>query len=253
MWSEEQISQTVSAGLEGGPPATDWEAWHHDYADPGSALSGRLAIVRSAIRQALADAPAGTLTVLSACAGDGRDILGVLAERQPEPGRQVQATLLEADLRNLERARQFCERAGLTGVSLRAGDAGLAASYAGVVPADLVLMCGVFGNISDQDVRRLIGFLPRLCRAGATLIWTRSRRAPDLTPQLREWLAGAGFTELSFTAPPDVLYSVGVHRFAAADPAAADLPAADPAAADLPAADPAGLAAADERLFTFIR
>jgi hypothetical protein len=74
-------------------------------------------------------------------------------------------------------------------------------------------MCGVFGNIADADVRRLIEFLPALCRAGATLVWTRSRRAPDLTPAIRDWLAGTGFTELSFTAPPDVLGSVGTHRF----------------------------------------
>jgi hypothetical protein len=121
--------------------------------------------------------------------------------------------LLETDPRNLDRAERFCREAGLTGVRLLDRDAGLSSSYLDAAPADLVLMCGVFGNLSDVDVRRLIEFLPALCRPGATLIWTRSRRAPDLTPSIRSWLATARFTELAFTAPPDVLGSVGTHRF----------------------------------------
>lgn len=199
-----------------GPGRTDWSAWHDDYADPASALSARLAVVQSEIRAAFdRRAAAGwrqPLTVLSACAGDGRDILGVLAERNG-PLDPVTVTLLETDRRNLDRAERFCAAAGLTGVRLLERDAGLSSSYLDAAPADLVLLCGVFGNLSDGDVHGLIGFLPALCRPGATLIWTRSRRAPDLTPALRGWLAEAGFTELSFTAPPDVLGSVGTHRF----------------------------------------
>ena len=37
-----------------GDGRTDWNAWHDDYADPDSALSVRLSIVRSEIRSALA-------------------------------------------------------------------------------------------------------------------------------------------------------------------------------------------------------
>lgn len=190
---------------------TDWDAWHLDYADAESALSARLAVVQHQIRSVLAALP-GRCTVLSACAGDGRDILGVLAELGDGADR-VAVTLLETDPRNLERAARFCRQAGLSEVRLYERDAGLAGSYAGLAPADLVLMCGVFGNVSDADLQRLIAFLPRLCNTGASLIWTRSRRPPDLTPRIRNWLAGAGFTERSFTAPADVLFSVGVHRF----------------------------------------
>jgi hypothetical protein len=154
--------------------------------------------------------------VLSACAGDGRDILDVLAERKERlPGAvdPVEVALLETDRRNLARAERVCAEAGLTGVRLLDRDAGRSSSYLDAAPADLVLMCGVFGNLTDTDVRRLVGFLPALCRPGATLIWTRSRRAPDLTPAIRGWLADTGFTELSFTAPAEVLGSVGANRF----------------------------------------
>lgn len=239
---------------------TDWNAWHHDYTEAGSPLARRLEIIRPEIRRVFAAADARSaggrsepLTVLSACAGDGRDILEILAERhrrgehRPEPRSSgaagavpqpppvtIEVTLIETDPRNLERAALFCRHEGLTGVRLRDCDAGLAGSYLGAVPADLVLMCGVFGNLADPDVRRLVEFLPRLCGVGATLIWTRTRRPPDLTPTLRNWLAAAGFTELSFTAPPNVQFAVGVHRFDAQ-----------------PLPLPGTLA--DQRLFSFVR
>jgi hypothetical protein len=43
---------------------------------------------------------------------------------------------------------------------------------------------------------------PQLCNPGATLIWTRHTRAPDLTPRIRAWFTGAGFAERAFTAVP---------------------------------------------------
>ncbi|MFI7207907.1 hypothetical protein ACWEEK_24195 [Micromonospora aurantiaca (nom. illeg.)] len=92
-------------------------------------------------------------------------------------------------------------------------DAGDLASYRQAVPADLVIMAGVLGNISDADAHTTIHALPQLCAADATVIWTRTRRAPDLTPAVRRGLADAGFSEQAFTAPDDVLFSVGVHRF----------------------------------------
>src|SRR6185437_12861282 len=66
------------------------------------------------------------------------------------------------------------------------------------------------------DVRGTISALPELCAAGATVIWTRTRRAPDLTPAVRRWLGAAGFAEQAFHAPAGELFSVGVHRFTGA-------------------------------------
>jgi hypothetical protein len=44
------------------------------------------------------------------------------------------------------------------------------------------------------------------------VVWTRHRREPDLTPAVRGWFTAAGFAEQSFTAPHDMLWSVGVHQ-----------------------------------------
>jgi hypothetical protein len=49
--------------------------------------------------------------------------------------------------------------------------------------------------------------------AGATVIWTRHRLPPDLTPQIPEWFATSGFAEIAFETPETMaLISVGVNR-----------------------------------------
>ena len=58
----------------------DYVAWHADYDDPESPLSWRLRVVQEAIDAAL-DASTGHVRIISACAGDGRDVLGVLSRR----------------------------------------------------------------------------------------------------------------------------------------------------------------------------
>ncbi|MPZ95916.1 MAG: SAM-dependent methyltransferase [Propionibacteriales bacterium] len=192
-------------------PRADWQAWHAPYADPHSALSRRLRIVQGRVGEWL-DANPGPVTVASACAGDGRDLVEVLAGR-PD-GHRVRAILIESDPGLAERAAGSARAAGLTGLTVRTADAGDPASYAGAVPAHLLLLCGVFGNITDEDVSATIAVLPQLCHAYGTVIWTRSRRSPDLTPRLRRWFAASGFAEQSFDAPDDVLFSVGVHQLA---------------------------------------
>jgi hypothetical protein len=77
-------------------------------------------------------------------------------------------------------------------------------AYLGAAPAHVVLACGVFGNISDNDIQRCVGLLPMLCEHRATVVWTRHRRPPDLTPAVRQWFAGAGFGELAWDQPADL-------------------------------------------------
>ena len=193
---------------------TNWPAWHNAYDDERSPLSRRLRVVQRQIAEWMDERPQAPLTAISVCAGQGHDLLGVLATRAD--AHRIHATLLEYDETNVSAARTAITRAGLRNVTVRPVDAGDLSSYLGTVPADLVLMAGVFGNISDADVRRTIAALPELCAADATVIWTRSRREPDLTPRIRRWLEAAAFVEHAFHAPPDVMFSVGVHRFTGA-------------------------------------
>ena len=199
--------------------STDWVAWHDPYTDPGSALSRRLRAVQGHIESWLDESAPRLVQVLSICAGDGRDLLGVLSTRPDAP--RVTATLVELVPELADRARSGAAAAGLTGIDVRCADAGTTESYAGCPPADLVLLCGVLGNISDEDVERVIASVSGFCAPGARVIWTRSRRSPDLTPSIRSWFRDSGCAEVAFDAPDEVLTSVGVHQLVRApEPAA---------------------------------
>jgi hypothetical protein len=189
-----------------------WLSWHQAYDDPGSALSHRLAAVQQQIRAALAAAPAGPLRVISMCAGQGRDLIGVLATH-PRRG-DVTARLVELDPRLAAEARASAQAADLPQVEVVTGDAALTDNYAGMVPADLVLICGVFGNITDEHIERTVGYCTELCAQGGTVIWTRGRWPPDLVPQICEWFSGRGF-EPSWISDPATGWAVAAHRLAA--------------------------------------
>lgn len=192
---------------------TDWQDWHSAYADPASSLSRRLLHVQQALSDALDRAPVGRVRLVSACAGQGHDVIGVLSRHARRC--DVSGTLVEYDVDNAAAARRGVDAAGLEGLDVVVGDAGMTDAYIRAVPAHVVLMCGVFGNIPDADVERTVRWLPMLCAARATVIWTRHRREPDLTPAIRDWFAAAGFAEESFVAPPDAQFSVGAHVLSA--------------------------------------
>ena len=185
---------------------THWQTWHDAYADPGSSLSRRLRMVQGFVRDWLDGTAPRAVRIVSVCAGDGRDLLEVLASR-PDAGR-VSATLVELDAGLADRARTL--GADLAGVEVRTADAGDPGSYAGLPPADLVLLCGVLGNVSDADVAQVLSVLPALCADGARVVWSRTRREPDLTPSVRAWLGEAGFREVAFAPVPDSRAAVGV-------------------------------------------
>jgi hypothetical protein len=190
----------------------DWAAWHDSYDDPTSSLATRLVLVQGHLADALTRAPAGPIRLLSLCAGQGHDVLGVL----PGHGRRddVIAVLVEADPRNAAVARQRAADAGLTrAIEVREGDAGLVATFADALPADVLLLCGIFGNVSDADVHRTAMAAASMCTASGTVIWTRNRREPDLTPAVRSWFADAGFDEIAFEGPATAtLTGIGVGR-----------------------------------------
>ena len=193
----------------------DWVAWHAAYDDPSSSLSTRLRLVRGHLSRALDRAPAGPVRLVSLCAGQGLDVLGVLPDHPRGP--DVSAVLVESDPHNAALARQGAAGAGLSQVEVRETDASLVINYANALPADVLLLCGIFGNVSEDDIQRTAQAAPALCAARATVIWTRHRRAPDLTPRIREWFRASGFEEVAFDTPDtETRTGVGVGRLAAA-------------------------------------
>ena len=146
----------------------DWVEWHRDYDDPGSLLSRRGERVQGHLRAELERAPAGDVRLISLCAGQGRDVIGVLTGH---PRRHdVRARLVELDERNVALARQAAQAAGLPGVEVLQADAGITDACAGAVPAQVVVACGIFGNITDSDIRATVAALPGLCAPGALVL-----------------------------------------------------------------------------------
>lgn len=207
----------------------DWHAWHAHYDDPSSSLSRRLETVRASLRTLLLTAH-GPVRLVSLCAGDGRDTLPVAAET----GASVTGVLVELDPELSARARA----AAPGGIEVRTADAGTTASYADACPADVVLACGVFGNVTDADIARTVAALPSLLASGGHVIWTRGLAVPqdptaydgDPADLVRSLFARAGFEEVAFVRPDDAGFRVGVHRWPGAD----------------------GVPAPDQRLFDFV-
>lgn len=103
-------------------PSTDWQAWHRGYDDPGSDLSRRRRSVQRQV-DAWLDATHEPLPrVVSACSGDGLDLLAVLV-RRPDSGR-VRARLLELDEGLARDAEQYASEHRLDGIAVHRADAG---------------------------------------------------------------------------------------------------------------------------------
>jgi hypothetical protein len=190
------------------PTTANWVDWHLAYDVDDSPLQRRLAIVQAHIRDALDQCAPGQIRVISICAGQGRDLIGVLEGHARRA--DVRARLVELDERNCDLARASAP----PGVEVVCGDASVTSAYAGATPAEIVIACGVFGNISDADIVRTIEVLPSLCASGATVIWTRHRRPPDRTVEVRQWFETAGFTEIAFDGPDGFAFGVGANRLA---------------------------------------
>ena len=110
----------------------DYEARLNRYDDPNSPLSRRLAQVQAWLRSEL-DERGGNVSGVSACAGDGRETIDVLAARDDTD--RVCAVLLESHPGVADHARARAARSHLNGVTVRTCDAADTTNYVDAVPA----------------------------------------------------------------------------------------------------------------------
>lgn len=185
----------------------DWIKWHEDYEIPGTPLSRRLDVVRSRLHEAL-DAVGPGPALLSLCAGDGRDVISVLRNQPREMKRVV---LVELDQTLAESAEQAAYAAGLSFLEVRRRDAGIVSSFIDVLPVDVLMLCGIFGNVEHTRIKDVVDFVPCLVRQGGYVIWTRGGSEPDRRPEIRRWFTEAGLLEISFAGAPEP-YGVGLCR-----------------------------------------
>ena len=207
---------------------TDWNKWLARYDNPQSPFSRRLLTVQRLIHRRLDRTAPHPVSILSLCAGDGRDILEVLSDR--DDAARVKATLVEVEPRLCVLARARVTENALTGIEIKQADAGTTDTFAGGSPADLVILVGVFGNISDTDVRATVEILPAFCKPNALVIWSlrrKPRRHPvhqsyqndhERVEKVREWFDAERFLEV-FSNRNDAAFHVGAYRFKGEPPA----------------------------------
>ncbi len=147
--------------------------------------------------------------ILSLCAGDGRDIVPVLVERPPE--QRPKLVLVELDPELAAAAQQRVAEADVS-ATVVVGDAGLSVTWRKHLPVDLLMLCGIFGNVPDADIQQTISTAPAMLARSGLVIWTRGAlRERDLRPQVRQWFGDAGFDEVAYEGEPGG-YGVGVNR-----------------------------------------
>lgn len=190
----------------------DWYRWYEGY--DGPVLSERLKAVRAHIDDALADTEAGRIHIISMCAGQGHDIVGALERSNRRD--DAWALLVEWDERNVRAARQRVDDAALTNrVTVKAADAGGTDAYQEIVPAGVILVCGVFGSLTDEDIDRTVETLPTLAAPGAHVIWTANRsQGPELWETALASFARHGFAPAA-SHSRSARIGVGRHRLMA--------------------------------------
>jgi hypothetical protein len=175
-------------------------------------------LTRFALREQIAAAAAkGTgksLHLVSICAGDGRDVIGTFAAFDAR--QDVHATLIESHPALVTRGQAAVDQLGLAGrITFRCADATQSSTYVDMRPAQIIVLCGVFGNLKERDVQRLIAALPSLCARDASVIWTRTLvdDGEKATQIIRKCFVAADFTEEVLVRTPLGFFAVGTHAF----------------------------------------
>ncbi len=193
---------------------TDWLEWYKGY-DVSADRQARLRFVQTHIGRCLDACEPGPIQVVSLCAGDGRDLIGMLPQHKRQ--QDVVAWLVEMNLELVARGRDAIENIGLDGrLRYVVGDATLSSTYLDIAPARVIVVAGVLGNLRQLEVPRLIGNLSALCTIGAFVVWTRHLQYNEgarQLPVIRQLLHDAAFEEVSLDTTSEAGYAVGTHRY----------------------------------------
>ena len=171
--------------------------------------------MQSHISGCLTSLPPGPINVISVCAGDGRDLCGVLSTH--ERARDVTARLVEINPDLTQRGTAAIDAARLGNViSYVLADATQFGTYVSMAPADLIVMAGIFGNVRPMELAHLVDGLPCLCRPGAFVVWTRHGTLYDGVTTLRnmrERLSQTGFVGVAENMTSATGFVIGTHRY----------------------------------------
>jgi hypothetical protein len=173
----------------------------------------RLVAVQNHLAECLDSAPEGPVRILSMCAGDGRDVVGVLSSHRRRP--DATAWLVELNRQSVTVGALLATRSGLIdNVRFLNEDATTYATYRGIAPADVVLVCGVWGHVPADEKRRLAQAMGSLCKPGGRVIWTRGvSKGMSRLHEVEALFAGPHWEKVRAGFTPDQTWAVATHRY----------------------------------------
>jgi hypothetical protein len=192
-----------------------WSGW------PGKAYarSGyhqRLSAVQTHLSQCLDSAPGGEVRIVSICAGDGRDVIGVVESHRRR--NEITAWLVELNRHSVSVGVRRATSAGLEErVRYLNADATIYETYRNVWPSDIVLVCGVWGHVPVCDRMPLVRAIAGLCKSGSSVIWTRGvSRGHAHLQAIQSLFADSDWNEVRLSITPDRKWAAATYRYVGA-------------------------------------
>lgn len=173
----------------------------------------RLSAVRAHLGECLGIAERGPISIVSMCAGDGRDVMDVVSSHERRA--DVNAWMVELDRNSVTTGERRAAAAGLSSrVRFLNADATAFRTYQGIGPADVVLVCGVWGHVPSMDRALLVQALARLCKSGGTVIWTRGvSQGLARYHEIQSHFDTSSWQKIRFSLTPDKTWAVATHRY----------------------------------------
>ena len=195
-------------------PANGWSGWPQEAYQSGH-YQQRLQAVQSHLAECIDLVAPGRVRLVSLCAGDGRDVIGVLQTHWRRA--DVSAVLVENNEESVEAGRRNAVTAGLADhLAFVAGDATDFATYEGRLPCDIALVCGVWGHVPPPERHRLVLGLTSMLKPGGLVVWTRgvgqgTWRFDEIEAHFRR----PTWARHRLSVTPDRGWAVATHRYSA--------------------------------------
>jgi hypothetical protein len=170
-------------------------------------------VVQAHLTECLEMAPRGPLRIVSMCAGDGRDVIGVL---RSHPRRtEVTAWLVELDRESVAAGLRLASGAGLgKSVNFLHQDATAYETYLEIAPSDILLVCGVWGHVPVHERSPLVRAVTCFCSPGGTVIWTcGTKKGGTRLQEIQSLFTGSSWEIVRLSSTPDKRWAVATHRY----------------------------------------
>ncbi|MEX2306169.1 MAG: class I SAM-dependent methyltransferase [Pirellulales bacterium] len=189
-----------------------WSGWP-ERAYQRERYQQRLESVQKHLAECLAIAPQGPVRIISICAGDGRDVIGVL--RTHPRVADVKAWLVELNPESVALGMRQATSAGLESrITFLNQDATVYETYKNIAPADIVLACGVWGHVPPEGRVTLVRALAALCKPGGTVLWSRGvSKGMHRLDAVESLFLSPSWEKVALNLTPDNQWAVAIHRY----------------------------------------